>query len=93
MGSFESGGRAYTCNDVKHRVYFFRWGITRDISFISSKTGSLAVATGPTAVLLEPFKGLSIVLFALFEAGRLASPSSMRRFLEAGSEEETGKRL
>jgi len=61
---------------VKQRVYFFRCGITTDMSFISRRTRSFPVAAAPT-VLLAPF--------APFWAGRTEMPSSSRRFFEAGS--------
>lgn len=65
---------------MKQRVYFFRWGITMEISFISSRMGSLAFAG---TALEDPFP------FVPFEvAGRTAIPSSSRRFFAAGSEDE-----
>jgi hypothetical protein len=36
---------------VKQSVYFFRWGITREMSFTSRKTGSFPLA--PALPILE----------------------------------------
>jgi len=65
---------------VKQSVYFLRWGITTEISFTSSSTGSLPLAAVTFADLEWPF--------VAFEG-----PSSSRRFLEAGSEEDGAARL
>jgi hypothetical protein len=70
---------------VKQRIYFFRWGITREISFISRRTGSL-----PLAGAIEPLEVARP--FVPFGAGRDAMLSSKRRFLVAGSEDR-GPRL
>jgi hypothetical protein len=62
--------------------------MTRDISLISRRTGSLPLATPPAAEvagLLNPF--------VPFDAGLLVSSSSRRRFFAAGSELERGTRL
>jgi hypothetical protein len=59
---------------VRQSVYFLRWGITTEMSFTSSSTGSLPLAAAPFADLEWPF--------VAFEG-----PSSSRRFLEAGSED------
>lgn len=67
---------------MKQRLYFFLCGITTDISLISSRTGSLPLATA------EPVDAEPLVLacpFVPFDAGRL-SRSSKRRFFVAGSE-------
>jgi hypothetical protein len=67
---------------VKQRVYFFRCGITTDMSLISRRTGSLPLAgEGTVPFDLE-------CPFALFVAGQSGTPPSRRRFLEAGSEYE-----
>jgi hypothetical protein len=65
---------------VKQRIYFFRWGITREMSFISRRTGSLPLAGEPLEVACP------------FGAGRDAMLSLRRRFLVAGSEDR-GARL
>lgn len=61
---------------MKHKVYFLRWGITTEISLISSRTGSLLLAG-------------TVPLGVPFAAGRDAIPSSKRRFLDTGSEDVT----
>jgi hypothetical protein len=76
-GSSEVGSRAYRCVDVKQRVYFFLWGMTTEISFISNKTGSFPLA-GALAASSE-------LLLAPFGALLVASVSSRRRFFAAGS--------
>jgi hypothetical protein len=67
------------CEAVNSRVYFFRWGITREISLIcsnaASSTGTVDEAVAALFVLLVP---LAMVLM-----GR--EISSILRFLEAGS--------
>lgn len=74
---------------MKQSVYFFLWGMTRDISLISSKTGSL-----PLAAPVPVADGADFVRpFVPFEAGLLVSSSSSRRFFDAGSELEGGMRL
>jgi hypothetical protein len=74
---------------VKQSVYFFLCGMTRDISLISSKTGSL-----PVAALAPVADGVDFVFpFVPFEAGLLVSSSSSRRFFDAGSKLEGGMRL
>lgn len=65
---------------MKQRVYFLRWGMTTDISFTSRSTGSFPLAA--TAFEDEEWP------FVPFEG-----PSSSRRFLEAGSEEDGGARV
>jgi hypothetical protein len=62
---------------VKQRVYFLRWGITTDMSFTSRSTGSFPLAAAAFEDEEWPF--------VPFEG-----PSSRRRFLEAGSEEDDG---
>ena len=68
---------------MKQRVYFFRCGIMRDMSFTSRRTGSF-----PLAPPLPVFVALLAVAIPLmsFWAGRSGSPSSSRRFFVAGSE-------
>jgi hypothetical protein len=67
---------------VKQSVYFFRCGITREISLSSSRTGSLPLAT-PVPVV----EGAAFAKpFVPFEAGLLVSSSSRRRFFDEGSE-------
>jgi hypothetical protein len=74
---------------VKHRVYFFRCGITTDISLSSRRTGSFALAARAPAV-----EGADLVSpFVPFEAGLLVSSSSRRRFFAEGSELGAGTRL
>lgn len=64
---------------MKQRVYFFLCGTTTDMSLISSRTGSLALAIA----VAMPFDECP---FVPLEAGRATRPwSSMRRFLDAGS--------
>jgi hypothetical protein len=70
---------------VKQRVYFFLCGTTREMSFISRRTGSLLLA----GVALVPFEAWPFAPFA----GRLARPSSIFLFLLAGSELDRGPRL
>lgn len=70
---------------MKQSVYFFRCGMTRDISLSSRRTGSFPLAA------LAPVVGVGFVYpFVPFEAGLLVSSSSMRRFFDAGSEFEGG---
>jgi hypothetical protein len=77
------------CDDVKQRVYFFRCGMTRDISLTSRRTGSL-----PVAALAPVTEGADFFCpFVPFEAGLLVSSSSRRRFFDAGSELGGGARL
>lgn len=71
------------CVDVKQRVYFFRWGMTTEISLISRRMGSFPLAGA------EPFEGVWPFVPV---AGRLGTPSSRRRFLEAGSELDSSNR-
>ena len=71
---------------MKQRVYFLRWGITTDISLISRRTGSLPLAGAEFA-----FTAAS--LFVPFLAGLEGTPSSSRRFLDAGSAVELDMRL
>jgi hypothetical protein len=66
---------------VKQRVYFFRCGITKEISFISRRTGSLPLA----GIVPAPF--VAACLFAPGEAVLFGISSSRRRFLEEGSED------
>jgi len=71
---------------VKQSVYFFRWGMTRDISLTSSRTGSvLFAAKAPAADFVCPF--------VPFDAGLLVNSSYRRLFLDAGSELERAARL
>ena len=65
---------------MKQSVYFLRWGITTEMSFTSTSTGSFPLAAAPFADLEWPF--------VLFEG-----PSSSLRFLEAGSEDDGAARL
>ncbi len=74
---------------MKQRVYFFRCGITTDISLSSSRTGSLPLAT-PVPVVEE---AAFVRPFVPFEAGLLVSSSSSRRFFDEGSELGAGTRL
>ena len=67
---------------MKHSVYFFRCGITSEMSLISTRTGSFPVASAP--LLLGTLGGA--VPFVPFVAVRSVSSSSSRRFLVAGSE-------
>jgi hypothetical protein len=66
---------------VKQRVYFFRCGITKEISFISRRTGSLPLAR----MVPAPFAAAR--LFAPVEAFLFGISSSRRRFLEECSED------
>ena len=71
---------------MKQRVYFFRWGITTDISLISRRMGSLPLA-GADPLLFE--MACPCVPFAMDRSG---TPPSRRLFLEAGSELDRGAR-
>jgi hypothetical protein len=62
---------------VKQSVYFFRWGITIDMSFTSSRTSSLLLASCPFD---RPFCPVPL-------AGREGTCSSNRRFFDTGSED------
>lgn len=66
---------------MKQRVYFFRCGITKEISFISRRTGSLPLAR----MVPAPFAAAR--LFAPVEAFLFGISSSRRRFLEECSED------
>jgi hypothetical protein len=77
------------CDDVKQSVYFFRCGMTRDISLISRRTGSLPLAApAPVAEVVD-----FVYPLVTFDAGLLVSSSSRRRFFDTGSELEKGTRL
>lgn len=65
---------------MKQRVYFFLWGTTTDISLISSRTGSSALAGAEP----EPFD--FTCPFVSFARERSGTPPSSRLFLDAGSE-------
>jgi hypothetical protein len=65
---------------VKQRVYFLRWGMTTDMSFTSRSTGSFPLAAAAFEYEEWPFVPCE-------------GPSSRRRFLEDGSDEDGAARL
>jgi hypothetical protein len=62
-------------------MYFFRWGITNEMSLTRSTTGPLS----SIAATVAPLRLVLIVPFEIVLIGRPAS--SILRFFEAGSEE------
>lgn len=88
----ESGSRAYRFQGVKQSVYFFLWGITRDMSFISSITGSLLLAAVDPLLLDSFCEELWDFDSASLDAGLVGRSWSNRRFLELGSDEGGGDR-
>jgi hypothetical protein len=80
MASLVSGCRALIWEAVNSKVYFFRWGMTNEISFTRSSTGPLSA----TAAIAAPFRLVPIIPFEIVLIGSPAS--SILRFLEAGSE-------
>jgi len=74
---------------VKQSVYFFRCGMTRDISLISRRIRSL-----PIAVLTPIADGAGFLCtFVPLKTSLLVSSSSRRRFFDAGSDLGGGTRL
>jgi len=71
---------------VKQRAYFFRWGMTTEMSLISRRMGSLPLAGA------DPVPFDLVCSFAPFVTDRSGTPPSSRRFLEAGSELDNGAR-
>lgn len=72
---------------MKQSVYFFRCGMTTEMSLISSRTGSLPVAGAASTRFVT---SCPLVLPVMDRSG---TPPSRRRFLEAGSELAEDARL
>jgi hypothetical protein len=75
---------------VKQRVYFFRCGITTEMSLISRRTGSVALG-GTEPEVAVPFA--FAFPFVPFVMWRFERSSSRRRFFEAGSKVDAGAKL